>query len=325
MTASPHPAPNLSDLTNDVVAIFADEGIEVSPALVREALDEFADRVKAGHPALWRRRLGLDPDPTPDSDPDPDSPRGDTTPPATGSGSGSSSGSVPFTYRVETLTPTGEWAVVRTQTGRTLTSLGRLTATILTNARPILGLGPQAPTPTIRVRAWNSRARLAGSALAAPTGHTTQTRPRLRAGLRRARLWLAVLLAPAGVDGHDPDDTECPGMQALLEAALWGELRHDGTCVWVPAAVAVADAVAAGLLRERKTAGKVNFRLTAAGELELARRWGPGRVPPWGGGTLTCRHHGPHDTPPGDRHGCPSCPPPTPSSHGVFSIRPLSA
>ncbi len=124
--------------------------------------------------------------------------------------------------------------------------------------------------------------------------------------IRRLRLWLAQLVAPAGSDVHDPDDTLCPGNQELLEAALYGDLRRgpDGG-VLLDVTTAVDDLVDFEMLTNTPD----GYRLTELGERELARLWGPGRIPPWSGGYFQCHDHGIYDAAPGDRAGCPSCPP----------------
>ncbi len=124
--------------------------------------------------------------------------------------------------------------------------------------------------------------------------------------ITRLRLWLAQLVAPAGAEVHDPDDTLCSGSQELLEAALYGDFRRgpDGGVLF-DVTVAVDDLVDFGALVNTDT----GYELTESGKRELARLWGPGRIPPWSGGHYRCDDHGIYEAAPGDFVGCPNCPP----------------
>lgn len=123
--------------------------------------------------------------------------------------------------------------------------------------------------------------------------------------IRRARLWLAGRIAPAGADVHDPDETACPWMQAILEEACWSGLRFDERDqFWMNVTDVVQEAHGWDLV-EYIAGGDV--RLTDAGEQDLAHRWGPNRTPPWSGGYVGCAKHGVYETSPGEDAQCPEC------------------
>jgi hypothetical protein len=122
--------------------------------------------------------------------------------------------------------------------------------------------------------------------------------------LARLRLWAAQVIAPAGSDVHNPDESACPLAEPLLHDVFYHRIRTiDGRHL-----LDVTDdlddlAVFHGLV-ELRDGGWV---LTDAGERELARRWGPDRVPPWGGGPRSCETHGNFDSEPGEHSGCSGC------------------
>ena len=119
--------------------------------------------------------------------------------------------------------------------------------------------------------------------------------------VRGGRLWLAHLIAPAGADVHDPDETTCPWSKRLLEAVFWRELESGSY-------LDVIDELA-----DLATRNLINFDgdgapyVTEAGDRELARLWGSGRVPPWSDSFHTCSVHGMYEAPPGAIAGCPEC------------------
>jgi hypothetical protein len=321
------------EFAKEIASLFGEYGFDVDPATVRDALAEIADR--AGQPDRVRRDIGLPATPDPDSDSDPDPDCEDA--PASGaadrsesesSGSGrSGSGSVALAYRVETRTPTGVWVTVQTGTTPpiwrpTPTLFDSVARTILTNLRPILGLGSADPVPTARARTWHPD--LAGFASSRRTRPMAHRWNRLLTRIRDVRLWLAERLAPAGVDLHEHDTSECLSRIAVLEAACFGDLRPHDHHVWAPVDIAVADAVEAGLLERTTVHGQQELWLTKVGESELAAHWGPGRVPPGKGGLYGCWEHGEYIAAPGDPDNCPRCPRPAPS-RGVLSIRPRVA
>ncbi len=80
-----------------------------------------------------------------------------------------STGPVSFGFRIQTRTGGGSWHVV--QTGHTpplwqpiQTALHHVAETILGNAGPMIGLGPQDPWPSVRVETWYGETGLAGVA-----------------------------------------------------------------------------------------------------------------------------------------------------------------
>jgi hypothetical protein len=98
---------------------------------------------------------------------------------------------------------------------------------------------------------------------------------------RVARLRLAQKIAPPGADVHDPDDTICPSLQGLLEAVFWNRLQDDaGERRWLDVTDWLDELAAAGLVLEPDDQGQ-EYLLTRQGAQELARLWGPERVPPW--------------------------------------------
>ena len=120
--------------------------------------------------------------------------------------------------------------------------------------------------------------------------------------IRNIRLWLAQRIAPAGADVHDPDDTVCPSLQALLSAILYHQLTYADDEMWLlDVSADLYDLEARGLVEGFKG----DWCLTGDGEIALARLWGPDRVPPWGGTLGICQVHGDYDVVPGDRIGCP--------------------
>jgi hypothetical protein len=127
--------------------------------------------------------------------------------------------------------------------------------------------------------------------------HPTDPMPAIR-----VHTWYAQC-GPVGV-------AETPDRQELLEAALYGDLIRDiHTTAWITNAGAVRAAMADGLIDKLAVGdGKVEFRLTETGEKELARLWGPDRVPPGKGGYLDCHEHGVYEAGPGDWWACPRCP-----------------
>jgi hypothetical protein len=300
---SPH---DLDTTAREFADLFNEFGFEPTEEQVRDAL------------CASIARMGLGPDITRDSDPDPDPNRLVPSPPVR-------AGLVPFGYRIQTRTRIG-WRTARTGTTwvmwrPTQTALDSAARTILRNAGPVLGLGPKDPMPTVRVRTWHSDTGLSGSATSAQTGLGA---PRTRPDRRRVRQWrlrLAALIAPAGADVHDPDDTECPDMTDFLESVLWGHIeRHRSGGVWADNTAIAEDAEELGLIEKADQGNQPPYRLTAAGERALAAAWGPGRVPPWSGGYHGCADHGVYDAGPGDPGGCPQCPTTLPS-RSVFSIR----
>ncbi len=124
--------------------------------------------------------------------------------------------------------------------------------------------------------------------------------------VRRLRLRLAALLAPAGVEVRDTETTVCACRQDLLEAVFYTQLVTDQRG-WLLAPVDDA-------LDELNLAGLINFKdgrpfLSDQGERELDRLWGPDKVPPWyTTGILSCDDHGYYDAHPGDQIRCPWCP-----------------
>lgn len=317
------------EFTKEIADLFGEYGYDVNPATVRDALAEIAER--AGQPDRVRRDLGLPPTPTSDSDPaSADAPTPDAVD-RSGSesfGSGrSGSGRVALAYRVETRTPTGVWVTVQHGTTPpiwrpTLALFDSVAQTILTNLRPILGLGASDPVPTARARTWHPD--LAGFACSARTRLRPRWWTRSLTRIRDLRLWLAARLAPAGLDLHEHNTGECLSLTAVLEAACFGDLRQRDHHVWAPVDVAVTDAIEAGLLERTTAHGQQGLSLTKLGESELAAHWGPARVPPGKGGLYGCWEHGEYVAAPGDPDNCPSCPRRAPS-RGVFSIRPRVA
>ncbi len=128
------------------------------------------------------------------------------------------------------------------------------------------------------------------------------TLPKIKSAVRRARLRLAKTVAPAGADVHDPDDTVCPSLQDLLAAVFFQGLTYQADETWL---LDVTDDL--DYLKDRGLVEmfKGDPCLTGDGEVALARLWGPGRVPPWGGTLGTCEVHGDYDVHPGDWIGCP--------------------
>lgn len=125
-----------------------------------------------------------------------------------------------------------------------------------------------------------------------------------KAGIRRARLQLAGWIAPLGADVHDPDETACPWMQAILEETCWSGFNIDKHGrFWMNATDVVEEAHNWDLV---EYIGR-DVHLTKAGERELARMWGPSRTPPWTTGHAACSDHGIYDVSPGERIGCPTC------------------
>jgi hypothetical protein len=124
--------------------------------------------------------------------------------------------------------------------------------------------------------------------------------------IRGWRLRLAQFIAPPGADVHDPDDTCCPRDEGLLEEVFWDHLLIDAAGgMWMNVTADVHELEYAELVDHR---GNGSRRLTAHGEQELARLWGPGRLPPWSHGTLdSCDDHGDFDVFPGDLVGCRKC------------------
>lgn len=132
--------------------------------------------------------------------------------------------------------------------------------------------------------------------------------------IRRARLWLARLIAPSDAHLHVPYET-CPCAQNLMDEILMSRLQPNHpradrfgtgefTRYWMDVTADVDELVGLGLV-EGLDHGDV--KLTEHGERELAKLWGPGRVPPWGGGYYSCHDHGQYEAGPGDRLDCPSC------------------
>lgn len=125
-----------------------------------------------------------------------------------------------------------------------------------------------------------------------------------KVGIRRARLWLAGRIAPRYTDVHDPDETACPWMQAVLEETFWNSYRIDDQGrFWMN----VTDAVQEAHDRDLVEYAAGGPWLTKAGERDLARRWGPDRVPPWSFGYYNCNPHGQFEREPGERADCPHC------------------
>jgi hypothetical protein len=131
----------------------------------------------------------------------------------------------------------------------------------------------------------------------------------IKSRIRRWRLTLAQAVAPVGVDVHDPDDTFCPTAQDILEAAFFSRLHADADgVVRMDVGPFVDEAVGAGLVVRKVEDGCTWYELTGAGEQELAKLWGPNRVPPWSGGYYSCAEHGVYDVHPGELSDqCPSC------------------
>ncbi len=119
--------------------------------------------------------------------------------------------------------------------------------------------------------------------------------------VRGGRLRLAQLIAPAGAGVHNPNETCCALIRRLLEAVFWRELE---TGNYLDVIDELDDLAARDL---------VNFDgddapyVTEAGERELARLWGAGRIPPWSDSFHTCSVHGMYEAPPGAIAGCPEC------------------
>jgi hypothetical protein len=129
---------------------------------------------------------------------------------------------------------------------------------------------------------------------------------------RRARLWLAARLAPAGVKVHDPAAGLCDCWEGLLELVCfqWRRQRSpDGADaegeVLALVNVMLDELVALGAAT---TDGCGGYKLTAWGEGELARMWGPDIAPPWSSPWRMCGDHGIFETFPGDPDRCPDCP-----------------
>ncbi len=124
----------------------------------------------------------------------------------------------------------------------------------------------------------------------------------------RCRMRLARLVAPAGAEVHDPNETSCPHDQVVLEAALDGDLRPDDRERYmIDMGYEVADVADAGWIERHPDDPSKGYQLSPAGEQELARLWGSGRVPPWAGGHYCCHEHGGYELAPGDLTGCPDC------------------
>lgn len=230
-------------------------------------------------------------------------------------------GPVSFGYRL-TVQTDGTWREVRTAHTPPIfrpvqTTLDAIADSILGNARPVLGLGPKDPMPPVRVVTWHLPSGLVGSAsrMGSPRPLTTKPRPRKgprlmrfeinKLAIQRWRLRLAQFVAPHGADVHDPDDTCCPKDQDILNAAFWGDLRLglNGT-VLMDVTEEVDDLISQDLVEP--VAGGW-WRLTDAGEQELARLWGPGRLPPWSVSWHGCGAHGLYEAHPGEFGGCREC------------------
>lgn len=127
----------------------------------------------------------------------------------------------------------------------------------------------------------------------------------MKAWIRAWLLRLAQLVAPAGTDVHDPDDTACPHDLPILEAAQFGELRRDAGDRFMVNLTDLVQDMLSGDWFEPTQYG--DYALTVAGQRQLARLWGQDRVPPWGGAFHRCQDHGDFEQGPGDRLGCPIC------------------
>jgi len=124
--------------------------------------------------------------------------------------------------------------------------------------------------------------------------------------VRAWRLRLAQLVAPAGADVHDPDQSACPHDEALLEAAQFGQLRRDPDGRFMIDMSDLARDLVDGAWFQAAADGR--YELTRAGQEQLARLWGPHLIPPWGGGHYMCYEHGIYEAAPGESGDCPRCP-----------------
>lgn len=123
--------------------------------------------------------------------------------------------------------------------------------------------------------------------------------------IRAWRYRLASLIAPAGADVHDPDETLCRGFEPYLNAVAWGEVHTDGTKQTLDISSDLDELAGRYGLIDYDEKGRP--RLTDKGVREVAKMWGADRVPPWGGGLCHCTTHGTFEQRPGDRPGCPRC------------------
>ncbi|MET8278347.1 hypothetical protein [Micromonospora sp. NPDC005174] len=98
--------------------------------------------------------------------------------------------------------------------------------------------------------------------------------------------------------------TNNPPELAVLEGAYFGYRMGDHMTGELLAAT--NQAFAAGLLRENPH--RHGWLVTKPGELRLAELWGVNRVPPGGGGHVSCWVHGTYVVAPGDLWTCPDCP-----------------
>lgn len=229
-------------------------------------------------------------------------------------------GEVRITFAVQTRTRLGWWRTVRTESVSFphRPDLNGTAETIFGNARQVLGLGPRQRMPKVRVRTWDDQGRTGFANRVQPfdltlllKGSTTPVTSKIQTLWFRFRLWLAQTIAPAGVDVHDPDDTLCPEYQGILEAALKCELRAytaaGDDLVLFDITETVAELAGLHIIKRLSTSYDARYQLTAAGEKELARLWGPFRYAPWEKGLLWCATHGSYPARPGRFRGCPVC------------------
>jgi hypothetical protein len=123
--------------------------------------------------------------------------------------------------------------------------------------------------------------------------------------IKRWRLRLAALIAPAGAHVHDAEEISCFAVGPILNAVFWGDLAADARGRQRMDVTTELDSLYGAGLIEHPGAGPLT--LTSKGEKELARVWGPSVAKPRGGGTFECSQHGEYEVRPGHLFGCPGC------------------